>query len=177
MNSLPVSQLVLLVSVAVFTLVAAVSDLRTRKIPNWMTVPMCVAGLIYQISFFQWSGLGNGLLGFLAGFGILFILWMIGSAGGGDVKLMGALGPWLGGWLTLKVLFVSLIFVTLGTFGIVFFGLVANGFRKTKEQYVKTGVARENVDQRQKRRVMAFAVPVALAAWCMLALQFFGDRG
>lgn len=177
MNSLPVSQLVLLVSVAVFTLVAAVSDLRTRKIPNWMTVPMCVAGLIYQVCFFQWSGLGSGLLGFLAGFGILFVLWMIGSAGGGDVKLMGALGPWLGGLLTLKVLFVSVIFVTVGTFGIVLFGLLANGFRKTKEQYVKTGVARENVDQRQKRRVMAFAVPVALAAWCMLAIQFFGTRG
>lgn len=177
MNSLPVSQLVLLVSVAVFTLVAAVSDLRTRKIPNWMTVPMCVAGLIYQVCFFQWSGLGSGLLGFLAGFGILFVLWMIGSAGGGDVKLMGALGPWLGGLLTLKVLFVSVIFVTVGTFGIVIFGLLANGFRKTKEQYVKTGVARENVDQRQKRRVMAFAVPVALAAWCMLAIQLFGTRG
>lgn len=177
MNSLPVSQLVLLVSVAVFTLVAAVSDLRTRKIPNWMTVPMCVAGLIYQGCFFQWSGLGSGLLGFLAGFGILFVLWMIGSAGGGDVKLMGALGPWLGGLLTLKVLFVSVIFVTVGTFGIVIFGLLANGFRKTKEQYVKTGVARENVDQRQKRRVMAFAVPVALAAWCMLAIQLFGTRG
>ncbi len=177
MNSLPISQLVLLVSVAVFTLVAAVSDLRTRKIPNWMTVPMCVAGLIYQVCFFQWSGLGSGLLGFLAGFGILFVLWMIGSAGGGDVKLMGALGPWLGGLLTLKVLFVSVIFVTVGTCGIVLFGLISNGFRKTKEQYVKAGVARENVDQRQKRRVMAFAVPVALAAWCMLAIQLFGTRG
>ncbi len=176
MNSLAPSQLVLLLSVAAFTLVAAISDLRTRKIPNWMTVPMCVAGLIYQVCFFQWSGLGSGLLGFLAGFGILFILWMIGSAGGGDVKLMGALGPWLGGWLTLKVLFVSLIFVTLGTFGIVVFGLIANGFRKTKQQYLKTGVARENVDQRQKRRVMAFAVPVALAAWCMLAIQLFGPQ-
>ena len=177
MNSLAPSQLVLLISVAAFTLVAAISDIRTRKIPNWMTVPMCVAGLVYQVCFYQWSGLGSGLIGFVAGFGILFVLWMIGSAGGGDVKLMGALGPWLGGMLTLKVLFVSLIFVTLGTLGIVLFGLLANGFRKTKQQYLKTGVAGENVDQRQKRRVMAFAVPVALAAWCMLAIQLFGTRG
>lgn len=171
MAGLPLSQIVFLVCVALFTLIAAVSDLRTRKIPNKLTVPMCVAGLIYQISFFQLEGLKTALLGFVTGFSILFVLWMVGTAGGGDVKLMGALGPWMGGLLTLKVLFCSFIFVTAGTFGVVIWSVLSNGIRRTKSQYLKQGVNSETVTQRQKRRVMAFAAPVALATWLMLVVE------
>ena len=65
---------------------------------------MWIAGWIYQAIFFQWDGILNGLGGFGLGFGLFFVLWIIGSAGGGDVKLMGALSVWLGGSLTLKVI-------------------------------------------------------------------------
>jgi prepilin peptidase CpaA len=97
---------------------------------------------------------------------------MIGTAGGGDVKLMGALGPWMGGMLTLKVLFCSLMFVAIGTFGIVLYSAFSNGIRRTKTQYLKNNTNPETTGQRQKRRVMAFAAPVALATWCMVAVQF-----
>jgi prepilin peptidase CpaA len=177
MPDLTASQIVFLVAVGLFTLVAAISDIRTRKIPNKMTVPMCLAGLIYQIGFFQWNGLSNALLGFAAGFGILFVLWMVGTAGGGDVKLMGALGPWMGGLLTLKVLFCSLIFVTVGTFGIVAWSALSTGVRRTKSQYLKSKTSAETTGERQKRRVMAFAAPVALATWCMVALQLLTNKG
>ncbi len=171
------SQIVFLIAVLLFTLVAAISDIRTRKIPNKMTVPMCLAGLVYQIAFFQLNGLWTALIGFSAGFGILFILWMIGTAGGGDVKLMGALGPWMGGMLTLKVLFCSLVFVTVGTFGIVIYSAMSNGIRRTKSQYLKKTATAETTGERQKRRVMAFAAPVALATWCMVALQLLTNKG
>jgi prepilin peptidase CpaA len=179
MPDLATSQIVLLLCVGIFTLMAAISDLRFRKIPNKMTAPMCVAGIVYQVSFFGWDGLWASLLGFAAGFGILFVLWMIATAGGGDVKLMAALGTWLGWMMTLKVLFCSLIFVTTGTIGIVAFGLLSKGLRRTKEQYMsKSDKGKgETTDQRKKRRVMAFALPVALATWCLLALQLFGTNG
>ena len=137
MPDLNASQIVFLIAVLVFTVVAAVSDIRTRKIPNRMTVPMCLAGLVYQVAFFQLDGLWAALGGFATGFGILFVLWMIGTAGGGDVKLMGALGPWMGAMLTLKVLFCALVFVTVGTFGIVAYSAISSGVRKTKSQYLK----------------------------------------
>jgi prepilin peptidase CpaA len=177
MPDLTPAQIVLLVAVLLFTAVAAISDIRTRKIPNKLTVPMCLAGLVYQVGFFHLDGLWTALLGFAAGFGTLFVLWMIGTAGGGDVKLMGALGPWLGALLTLKVLFVSLIFVTVGTMGVVLLGVLSNGIRRTKSQYLKGKGKTETTSQRQKRRVMAFAAPVALATWALLALQFFGNNG
>ena len=179
MPELTTAHVVLLLCVGVFTLVAAICDLRFRKIPNRMTAPMCVAGIVYQVVFYGMDGLWASLLGFAAGFGILFVLWMIATAGGGDVKLMAALGTWLGWLTTLKVLFCSLIFVTTGTIGIVLIGLLSQGLRRTKNQYLtkkETGKA-ETTAQRQKRRIMPFAIPVALATWCILALQLFANRG
>lgn len=181
MPELSAADIVMLIAVVLFTAIAAWTDLRTRRIPNRLTAPMCVAGLIFQVAFFRLEGLGIALAGFAAGFGIFFVLWMIGSAGGGDVKLMGALGPWLGGIMTLQVMLVSLLFVTIGTVAIVFGSVLTNGFRRTKAQYLKQSESSkstaETTVQRQKRRVMAFAAPVALATWCVLALQLFGNRG
>ncbi len=179
MPEVTTAQVVLLLCVGLFTLAAAISDRRFHKIPNKMTAPMCVAGIVYHVAFYGLDGLWVSLLGFAAGFGILFVLWMIGSAGGADVKLMAALGTWLGWLAILKVLFCSLIFVTTGTIGIVLIGLLSQGLRHTKNQYLtkkETGKA-ETTAQRQKRRIMPFAIPVALATWCILALQLFGNRG
>ena len=181
MPELTTAQVVLLLCVGVFTLAAAICDLRFRKIPNKMTAPMCVAGVVYQIAFFGMDGLWASVLGFAIGFGILFVLWMIATAGGGDVKLMAALGTWLGWLTTLKVLFCSLIFVTTGTIGIVVIGMMSQGLRRTKDQYLTrkpaSNAKAETTEQRKKRRVMAFAIPVALATWCILALQLFINKG
>ncbi len=181
MSDLTDAQMMLLAAVVLFTAVAAISDLRTRKIPNRLTAPMCVAGFVYQTAFFRLEGLWAALAGFAIGFGVFFVLWMIGTAGGGDVKLMGALGPWLGGMMTLKVMFISLVFVTVGTAAIVVGSIISRGFRRTKTQYLKpTESSKSRIEtsqQRQQRRVMAFAAPVALATWCLLALQLFGNRG
>src|SRR6185437_14183974 len=84
------------VLVVAFTLCAAAIDVRTRKIPNWLTVPFCVAGIAFNLIWRQWAGLQDSLLGFAAGFAIMFVLLLIGGGGAGDLKLMAALGAWLG---------------------------------------------------------------------------------
>ena len=78
----------------IFTPVALLIDVKTKKIPNKLTVPVFAVGLLFQIA------VGFGLLfalgGFAVGFGLMLVLWLIGGSGGGDVKFMGALGVWLG---------------------------------------------------------------------------------
>lgn len=163
--------IVFLIGVAALTLTAAISDSRTRRIPNKLTVPCFFAGLIYQLAFNGWSGLGDGLLGFAVGFGPLFVLWMIGGGGGGDVKLMGALGTWLGFKMTLYALIGSAVCVLIGTMLVMLWGVVTKGARRTKEQYLATGKGQtkpETPDQKQKRRIMAYAVPVAVATWAIV---------
>lgn len=164
-------QIVFVVSVGLFTLTAAACDYRARKVPNVLTLPMFGVGWVYQACFFGWSGLADAGLAFLVGFGMLFILWIIGGGGGGDVKLMGALSVWLGFQLTLLVLIASTLLVIVGTLAIVFGSVLVRGCWKTKQKYVAASGkknAGESVGDRKQRRIMAYAIPVALATWLVM---------
>ena len=181
MPELSAQVVVYLACVGAFTVSAAISDLRTKKIPNKLTLPFFGAGLIYQIAFYR---LGNGIgspglidasAAFTAGFGLLWVLWMIGGGGGGDVKLMGALSVWIGFKLTCFVLVLSTVFVIVGTIGVMVLSVLTHGLFRTKQVYLATGKmpngqprAAETAGQRTKRRVMGYAPPVALATWLIV---------
>ncbi len=78
------------------SLFAAVHDLRERRIPNSLTFPVFVAGLIWASWFGGISGLAEaaGACALLAlPYVILFLFF---GGGAGDAKLMGAIGAWLG---------------------------------------------------------------------------------
>ncbi|MEZ6053933.1 MAG: A24 family peptidase [Planctomycetaceae bacterium] len=173
-DSSPQSWLLVIV-VGAFTAAAAFWDWRHWRIPNKLTLPTFALGWVYQAVFNGWSGLGDAALGFLCGFGVLFILWMVGGGGGGDVKLMGALSVWLGYRHTLMVLIVSTLMVIVGTGAIMLWSVLTQGFKKTQDRYLATGktekgepVRKETVKDRQTRRVMGYAVPVAVATWLVM---------
>ena len=139
---LSVMTVVLVVAVAVFTAVAAFLDFKTKRIPNKLTLPMFFAGWVFQLVMslmYGWQHLGSAALGFLVGFGLLFVLWFVGGGGGGDVKLMGALSVWLGLKMTLAVLFVSTLLVLAATVVVVVSSLMKYGARGTREKYLATG--------------------------------------
>lgn len=84
---------------------ACVTDLRTRRIPNVLTFGAALAGVAYQVASGGVDGLGNAALGWLAGALVFIVPFALGGLGGGDVKLLAALGAWLGPadilWLSL----------------------------------------------------------------------------
>ena len=173
--------IVFLTCVGFFTATAAIIDMRIKKIPNKLTLPMLGTGLAYQLAFNGFGtkvgepGLVDALAAFAAGFGLLWVLWMIGGGGGGDVKLMGALSVWIGFKLTCFVLVLSTLFVIVGTFGVMAYAVLTTGLFRTKEAYLATGntpkgqpPAAETAVQRQRRRVMGYAPPVALATWLLV---------
>jgi len=179
MSELSLQQLVLIVCVGLFTLAAAFCDCRSRKVPNRLTLPMFGIGWVYQLSFFGWSGLADAGLAFLIGFGVLFVLWLIGGGGGGDVKLMGALSIWLGYRMTLLVLLSSTALVIAGSMLVIVVSMIRRGAWKTKQKFVaeskrsedpvgKNRPAGESLYQRKKRRIMAYALPVAVATWLVM---------
>jgi prepilin peptidase CpaA len=166
------SSIVLAIAMGLFTAVAAVWDHRYMRIPNKLTLPVFALGWVYQAAFHGWGGLLNGFGGFVVGFGLLFLLWMIGGGGGGDVKLMGAISVWLGYRMTLALVAVSTVLVVVLTFGAVLYQIATRGMRKTRDEYLATGKAKptikESIEKKQGRRVMAYALPVCLATWMVL---------
>jgi prepilin peptidase CpaA len=179
----------LIAAVTGFTLTAAVWDFRTKRIPNWLTVSGLLVALAYHavVGFMTggFSGLGGGLLtaaaGFGVGFGILLVLWLIGGGGAGDVKLMGALGAWMGPWNTLVVFFVSTVFIIVLSVLVLAYQFLGRGMWGVKRKYLSTadgkrrsGESKEDALMRHKmkRRLLPYGVPVALAAWVVLAWSF-----
>lgn len=74
----------------------AIIDLRTRRVPNTLTVTLAAAGLLSAA-----SGIGSlGILASLAGVGLGLALMLpghlVGATGAGDVKLLAASGAVLG---------------------------------------------------------------------------------
>ena len=86
-------------ALALAMLVAAIAagmDLRTRRIPNWLTLPALVAGVALNAVLSGWPGLKLSLLGAGLGLAALLPFFLLRSLGGGDWKLAGALGASLG---------------------------------------------------------------------------------
>lgn len=88
----------LALALAALVITAAICDLRTRRIPNTLVVTGAIAGLALNL----WQLGGLALMQSLAGlfFGLLIFLpiFALGGMGGGDVKLMGAIGALVGLW-------------------------------------------------------------------------------
>jgi len=72
-------------------------DLTRKRIPNYLTFPAIVWGLVSYTAVDGLSGLWFSLAGLLVGLAIFFIPFAMGAMGGGDVKLLGAVGA-LQGW-------------------------------------------------------------------------------
>ena len=87
----------LLAALAIALLVAAVSDLRTRLIHNWLTFGIAAAAPAYwwASGLSLWPGVAGQVGLGLAAFAILAGLFAAGAMGGGDVKLLTALALWL----------------------------------------------------------------------------------
>ena len=91
----------------VVTLLAAATDLWKFKVYNVLTLPTLVLGLAASAALGGWAGLGSSLLGAGFGFTILVAFYALGGVGAGDVKLLTALGAWLGPLLTVHVFIAS----------------------------------------------------------------------
>jgi len=74
----------------------AACDLKSRRIPNYLTFGGALGGLGFQLGCHGFPGFLDGLAGLGLGFCLLVGFYLLGGMGAGDVKASAALGAWLG---------------------------------------------------------------------------------
>lgn len=100
----------LIVACAV-TAVAAITDLRTGQIPNWITLGLLAVGPIAHVAWWTYHFPQVGavmpilqtVLGALVCAAVPYLLWRKNALGGGDLKLLAGLGALLGPVLGMQV--------------------------------------------------------------------------
>ena len=160
-------------------LLASWIDFRYQKVPNWLNLCLILGGFTVQGIFHGWSGLGMGLLGMLLGFGLLIIPWLMQAMGAGDVKLMAAIGVWLGPLLTLRAFCVGAILA--GAIGVVmiivgrrFWQAYFNmGLIMTKLKSFKTAFSNFGSVQvlRSTSQLLPYGVPLSIGALVVMFTQ------
>lgn len=184
----PVSGWLFLSVMFAFLAAAAVVDHRRSVIPKWITLPMFGLGLLANVlrGMWQathggpnwaligetwWIGAADGLLfaiaGFLVGFGLFFVLWILGVCGGGDVKLFGALGAWVGSLLIVYVLMATLLVLFVVTLGLM-------GRRMLAGRLPQTGT---NPGKRQRKTLVRYGLIVLTAAVPVVVWSLRADLG
>ncbi len=179
-----VSLAIPLAIVAVFALIAAIVDVCKFRVPNNLTMPVLLLGLGYHALVGGFAGLGFSLLGVLAGFGVLFVPYLIGATGAGDVKLMAAVGAWLGLPATIYVFAVAaiagvcyslVVFARYGGLGNALaliqasmMQLSAMGKHLGAEERVETVVRRGD-----RKRLIPFAAMIALGIVIVFCVYYF----
>jgi Flp pilus assembly protein protease CpaA len=174
---------------------AVYTDLSRFVIPKTITLPMLAVGLVFGVVRGAWMGSllsqpGNeghvvgffatsagwgaldGLLyalaGLACGFALFFPLWFINVTGGGDVKLVAALGAWLGPSMIFLVIFGSMVlFLVLALFRIVK-RVSRRGVQRTVYGFKQGAGATRRPTAARRDQVVAKALPIALATAILL---------
>jgi len=89
---------------------AAMVDVRERRIPNRLTYPAALLGLLIQSIFNGRHGLVQAIAGGLLFGGVFFAFYCVKAMGAGDAKLAAALGCIVGSSASVQVMFATAIF-------------------------------------------------------------------
>ena len=163
--------------VVLYTALAAIIDFRFRRIPNYLTVPAAVLGLLFHALCELPLGITivDSLAGFAIGFCLLLLPWLLGGGGMGDVKLLAALGAWLGPKMLLIAFAVSIAMSAIAALITLTYAASTMGISAAKGKYLA-----KNQSERRRRkgpvRVVPFAVPVAMSTWLLLVWQFYSGN-
>ena len=151
---------------------AMITDLRTRTIPNWLTLPLLPSALLIH-------GITAGLAGSLrSGVGALvcflpvYFLFTRHALGGGDVKLFAALGALLGARDGLELELTA--FVIVAAFALLamawhgrFARLLAQSWRASLHLIAPARFARPQAGEGSMELPMGLAILVAILALCL----------
>ena len=128
---------VLVVALMIVLLIAVLTDIRSSRIPNWLTF----SAMGFALAGHAWINSVDGLLfssaGLATGLGLFFLIYLAGGIGAGDVKLMAAIGAFVGVYGVLSCAWLAMIIGGIYAIGAMCYqwGLAATGQRLVYAAY------------------------------------------
>jgi Flp pilus assembly protein protease CpaA len=190
--------------------IAAFTDLRWMKIPKALTLTALALGIIFNVvrgaligpdphiepliidveGYLGGAldGLVFSLAGFATGFGMFLLMWILGTCGGGDVKLFAALSAWVGPWMAVFILIGTIALVFVISIGRLVWSLATQGMKPTARQFSARAAARAAKYKNKKagkqgssapatpqQRLTTYSLPVALSTALILLVVYKYD--
>ena len=161
--------------------IATINDFKTGKIPNLLTFPMMLCGIMHHVVMSGWNGFGFSLGGLVVGLCIFLFPYVVGAMGAGDTKLMAAAGAILGPKGTI---IAAVLAVLLGLVYAVVLLLIyrdyARSFLSRSGMTIKTLFRTGQFipvppDKDEKQPVLRFALPIALGTFLYAYLKVSGS--
>ena len=162
--------------------VAAVHDLKDRRIPNLLTGPALLVGLAFHLALGGVAQLGWSLLAGLIGGGVFLLFYLGGGMGAGDVKLMAAVGS-IAGIASIREVLLGTVIIG-GIFALAlaaYRGRVLETLRNVVTllgHHQKNGLRAHpelNLSSQSGLR-LPYAVPIALGCLYSIWMQWLGGR-
>jgi prepilin peptidase CpaA len=168
---------ILLVLLAILILVSSITDLKYNTIYNWVTLPGVILGLLLNTWFFGFEGLKLSLAGLGIGFGALLPFFIFGGIGGGDIKLLAAIGALKGYPFILYALFYGIL--VGGIFAL--FVMVKHGVLQRSLKNIFLRIFRlvvsghKNVPlKKEESYTVPYGVAISLGTvWAFIMVEFF----
>lgn len=167
-------------------LIASSIDYRTMKIPNYLTFSAIITGILYNSVSGGIDGFLFSFLGLIVGMACLIIPYAIGGMGAGDVKLMGAIGAFVGS----KDVFIIFLLTALygGLYGVIMLIWIEKSVRRFLKkifQWIlialptrawnleKKSLEKKSEDLNKKPR-LCYGIAIALGGYTFMVLTACG---
>lgn len=153
---------------------AAVIDLRQRRIPNALSFTGMAAGLVLGFWLDGWSGLSTSFLGLLTGGALFLPFYLARGMGAGDVKLMAAVGAFLGPWhVLLAGITVALLGGVIAAWAAFRQGRLTQALRDTVAVVFRTGPLK-TLDRSSKEEAIPYGLAIAAGVLLYMLLRSHG---
>lgn len=156
-------EIFLIILALIWLIFAVISDLKTTEIPNWLNFSLIIFALGARFFYslfnnFDWNFFIQGVFGFAVFFILADMFYYGRFFGGGDAKLLKALGPILPlgiSFISNIGLFLTFLFLFLlagAGYGLILFGILStNNFNKLKREFLKQ-------NRKNKKTIIAFLI-------------------
>jgi prepilin peptidase CpaA len=162
---LPVPSSAVLVVLAAGLIVAAVVDIRTRRIPNELTAVMSGLGLAMAATGISGVHPAAAVAGFVIGMLLMMPGYLLGATGAGDVKLMAAVGAVVGPSLVVTAfLFTAIAGGALAIVVAMRRGRVAAALAGTGRLIASPGAAKQEIRTAGAAHRFAYGPAIALGS-------------